>query len=256
VAGVFVVSATIAGVTTPAAGPGAPVGVLLPAAGSGERLGGGTPKALRPLAGIPLIGHTLRRLAASVRVTHLVVAAPPAAEDTLAELAARYAPRLATVVVPGGATRSESVRRALAALDPAVGIVLVHDAARCLTPPGLLDAVAAVVTPEDPVIVPGLPVVDTIKQVAADGAVVRTVDRVELRAVQTPQGFWRPVLEQAHRGGAEHTDDAGLAEALGVRVRVVPGDERAFKVTRPLDLLLAEALLARDGATDSGTVAR
>jgi 2-C-methyl-D-erythritol 4-phosphate cytidylyltransferase len=152
------------------------------------------------------------------------------------------------VVVAGGATRRESVGAALGALPPEVTVVLVHDAARPLAPVSLVDAVAATVRDGAVAVVPGLPVPDTIKQVDGD-AVVATVDRSRLRAVQTPQGFRRDVLERAHADheaeGRDVTDDAGMVEALGLPVRVVPGHEEAFKVTRPLDLLLAEAVLAR-----------
>jgi 2-C-methyl-D-erythritol 4-phosphate cytidylyltransferase len=93
-------------------------------------------------------------------------------------------------------------------------------------------------------VIPVLPVVDTVKEVAASGAVVGTVDRSVLRAVQTPQGFRRAVLATAHASAVDHhTDDAGLVEKLGLPVHTIPGDEAAFKITKPLDLVLAEALL-------------
>ena len=121
-----------------------------------------------------------------------------------------------------------------------------HDAARPLVPGVLVDAVVAAVRGGADAVVPGLAMVDTVKQVGADGAVVATVDRSALRAVQTPQGFRRAVLESAYGGpdAGEATDDAGHVERQGGRVVVVPGAEEAFKVTRPLDLLLAEAVLA------------
>jgi 2-C-methyl-D-erythritol 4-phosphate cytidylyltransferase len=119
---------------------------------------------------------------------------------------------------------------------------------------GLVEAVDAAVRAGHAAVVPGLPVVDTVKRVAATqlgvDEVVGTLDRSPLRAVQTPQGFRREVLEQAYaqaaqRGDLDATDDAGLVERLGVPVSVVPGDEQAFKVTRPLDLLLADAVLTQ-----------
>jgi len=121
----------------------------------------------------------------------------------------------------------------------------VHDAARCLTPPAAFEAVVVALRAGADAVVPVLPVDDTVKRVDGD-RVVETVDRSALRAVQTPQGFRRDVLWQAHAAAAGlrwHTDDAGLVEALGRTVVVVPGSEEAFKVTRPLDLLLAEAVL-------------
>lgn len=123
--------------------------------------------------------------------------------------------------------------------------MLVHDAARALTPPALVEAVAAAVRAGHQAVIPVLPVVDTIKEVDADGVVLGTVDRSALRAVQTPQGFRREVLAAAHAAAGDPlTDDAGLVEQQGVPVFCVPGSEYALKVTRPFDLTLAEQLLA------------
>jgi 2-C-methyl-D-erythritol 4-phosphate cytidylyltransferase len=128
-------------------------------------------------------------------------------------------------------------------------IVLVHDAARPLTPPELIDEVAAAVRAGHDAVIPVLPVVDTIKRVDAAGSVVDTVDRSSLRAVQTPQGFSRATLLAAHAAAEiDATDDAGLAERIGVPVHTIPGREEALKVTRPFDLVVAEALLARTAA--------
>jgi 2-C-methyl-D-erythritol 4-phosphate cytidylyltransferase len=124
----------------------------------------------------------------------------------------------------------------------------VHDAARPLAPSELADDVVAALRRGADAVVPGLPVTDTVKRVDGDATVVETVPREHLRAVQTPQGFRREVLAAAHEAaGAEAaaTDDAGLVERLGRPVTVIAGHPEAFKVTRPLDLVLAEALLAR-----------
>jgi 2-C-methyl-D-erythritol 4-phosphate cytidylyltransferase len=218
------------------------VAVLLPAAGAGVRLGpGGPPKALRLLAGEPLLVHAVRRVAAAPSVRLIVVAAPPAGVDTVRELLAPVAP---VTVVAGGAERQESVAAALAAVPEQVGIVLVHDAARALTPPALVEQVAAAVRGGLPAVIPVLPVVDTIKEVGPGEVVLGTVDRSVLRAVQTPQGFRHDVLAAAHRTGLDpHSDDAGMVEKAGIAVTCVPGSELAMKITRPLDLVLAEALL-------------
>jgi 2-C-methyl-D-erythritol 4-phosphate cytidylyltransferase len=245
------------------------VAVLVPAAGAGLRLGPGGPKALRLLAGEPLLVHAVRRVAAAPSVRIIVVAAPAAEVDAVRELLAPVAP---VTVVAGGAERQHSVAAALAAVPAEVGIVLVHDAARALTPPELVESVAAAVRAGRPAVIPVLPVVDTIKEVhpagsaekggpAAGGAekastetvgaekvsaevVLGTVDRSVLRSVQTPQGFRREVLEAAHAAGlAAHTDDAGMVEKAGVTVSCVPGSELAMKITRPLDLVIAEALV-------------
>jgi 2-C-methyl-D-erythritol 4-phosphate cytidylyltransferase len=225
------------------------VAVLVPAAGMGLRLGPGAPKALRPLAGTPLLVHALSRVAAAPSVAAIVLAAPPDAVEAVAALA-RAAVTDGTagptvIVVPGGASRQESVAAALAAVPAGLDIVLVHDAARALAPPELIEAVAAAVRDGRDAVIPVLPVVDTIKEVTGDGRVVGTVDRSALRAVQTPQGFRRSVLAAAHRAAVDElTDDAGLVEKLGVPVHCVPGSELAIKITRPTDLAFAEHLLA------------
>jgi 2-C-methyl-D-erythritol 4-phosphate cytidylyltransferase len=216
------------------------VGVLVPAAGRGERLGPGRPKALRELAGRPLLLHAVRGLRAAASVGPVVVAAPP---DDLDEVRALLA-ELGTVVVAGGQERSDSVACALRALPVDVDLVLVHDAARCLTPPAVVERVVTALRLGAPAVVPVLPVADTVKEVDDAGRVVRTVPRARLRSVQTPQGFARDVLERAHAAGRQATDDAALVEALGVPVSTVAGSEQAFKVTRPVDLFLAEALLS------------
>ncbi len=119
-----------------------------------------------------------------------------------------------------------------------------HDAARCLTPVAVFERVIAAVRGGAPAVVPGMPVVDTVKQVDARGRVVATPDRSTLRAVQTPQAFDRDVLERAHALSSEATDDAALVERLGEPVLVVPGDPAALKVTTPADLELAARILA------------
>ncbi len=216
------------------------VGVLVPAAGSGVRLGPGGPKALRLLAGEPLLLHAVRGLRAASCVGPVVVAAPAADVEAVVQLLRG----LDVVVVAGGAERQESVGRALAAVPPDIPVVLVHDAARALTPPELIESVAAAVRDGRPAVIPVLPVVDTIKQVGPGEIVHGTVDRSVLRSVQTPQGFRHDVLAEAHANAADPlTDDAGLVEKAGIEVTCVPGSELAMKITRPLDLILAEALL-------------
>jgi 2-C-methyl-D-erythritol 4-phosphate cytidylyltransferase len=211
------------------------VAVLVAAAGLGTRLGGGTPKALRLLAGESLLSHAIRRILAAPSVGTVIVAGPP-------ELGPLPGP---VVVVPGGATRQASVAAALAATPPEYEVILVHDAARALAPTSLVESVAAAVRAGWDAVIPVLPVVDTVKEVAASGTVVGTVDRSALRIVQTPQGFRRAILAAAHAAAGDgHTDDAGMVEKLGIPVHTVPGHEAAFKITRPLDLVLAEALLA------------
>ena len=223
--------------------------VIVPAAGRGERLGPGAPKALRTLAGQPILLHAIRNLATARDIDVIVVAVPEDAVDESRGLLAGI--ELPITIVSGGETRQDSVARALLALAPEVDVVLVHDAARPLVPADVVDRVANAVRAGAPAVIPTLGVVDTIKEVDADGVVRATLDRARLRAVQTPQGFARDVLQRAHASsdGGDATDDAGLVERMGVDVQTVAGHEEAFKITRPLDLVLAEAILARRRAS-------
>ncbi|WP_432489619.1 2-C-methyl-D-erythritol 4-phosphate cytidylyltransferase [Kineococcus sp. SYSU DK018] len=219
--------------------------LVVPAAGRGERLGAGVPKALVPVAGEPLLVHALRRALASGVVDVVVVVAPAGEQQHVRTLLSPLGAADLRVVA-GGAERQDSVRCGLAALPEGVDVVLVHDAARCLTPPSVFRSVVAAVRGGAVAVVPVLPVSDTVKRVRA-GRVVATVDRRELVAVQTPQGFSCAPLRAAHRAAdsaAPATDDAGMLEALGHEVLTVAGDDTAFKVTRPVDLVLAEALLS------------
>lgn len=234
---------------------------VIPAAGRGVRLGPGAPKALRALSGTPMLIHAVRAMAASRSVSLVVVVAPPDGAPEVKNLLDEHAlpERTDYLVVPGGDTRQESVRLGLDALPEDISAVLVHDAARPLVPVDTVDAVIEAVRDGAPAVVPALPLADTVKEVepATPGEpepVLGTPVRARLRAVQTPQGFDRDTLVRAHEtmavDGDGATDDAGMVEQLGAPVVVVPGHEEAFKVTRPLDLVLAEAVLARRRAND------
>jgi 2-C-methyl-D-erythritol 4-phosphate cytidylyltransferase len=234
---------------------------VIPAAGRGVRLGPGAPKALRTLNGTPMLIHAVRAMAASRAVSLVVVVAPPEGAPEVKNLLDEHAlpQRTDYLVVPGGDTRQESVRLGLDALPDNISIVLVHDAARPLVPVDTVDAVIEAVRNGAPAVVPALPLADTVKEVepgekGAPEPVVATPPRARLRSVQTPQGFDRDTLVRAHEtvvlNGEGATDDAGMVEQLGEPVVVVPGHEEAFKVTRPLDLVLAEAVLARRRAND------
>ncbi|MFD9538323.1 2-C-methyl-D-erythritol 4-phosphate cytidylyltransferase [Streptomyces sp. NPDC060010] len=235
---------------------------VIPAAGRGLRLGPGAPKALRTLGGIPMLIHAVRAMARSRAVSLVVVVAPPDDAPEVRRMLDEHAlpERTEVLVVPGGATRQESVRAGLDALPADVCAVLIHDAARPLVPVDTVDSVVEAVRQGAPAVVPALPLADTVKEVepgkpGEPEPVVATPDRARLRAVQTPQGFDLATLVRAHERvavrGEGATDDAGMVEQLGVTVVVVPGHEEAFKVTRPLDLVLAEAVLARRRATDA-----
>ena len=217
-----------------------PVVAIVVAAGSGVRLGGEVPKAVRPLAGRPLVSWSVAALAAG-GVTEVVVVVGDGFQDVFAE-ALVDAPIPWRLVV-GGATRQESVARGIAAL-PAGEIVLIHDAARPLVPAEVVRGVVEAVRSGAPAVIPVVPMSDTIRQVAGAGSVV--VDRSGLRAVQTPQGFARDVLLSAYAAaaGSDYTDDAAVCEASGYEVVLVPGSREALKITEPYDLAVAEAIVA------------
>ncbi|HEY3407976.1 MAG TPA: 2-C-methyl-D-erythritol 4-phosphate cytidylyltransferase [Propionicimonas sp.] len=224
-----------------------PVVALVVAAGSGSRLGGDIPKALRELDGRPLVSHSLEGLAAGGVDRAVIVIAPGLDDDFAGVVAGSPIPARC---VHGGAERQDSVLNGLAAIaaDPDLSdarYVLVHDAARALVPADVVRRVIEALVGGAVAAIPVLPVVDTIREVTATGSA--TVDRSRLRAVQTPQGFARDVLERAHRlvtdKGLQVTDDAAAVEALGYPVVLVPGDREALKVTEPLDLLFAEAIV-------------
>ncbi|MFI4991022.1 MAG: 2-C-methyl-D-erythritol 4-phosphate cytidylyltransferase [Solirubrobacterales bacterium] len=222
---------------------------LIVAAGSGERLGAGRPKALVELAGHSMLHWSLQALGASEEIERIIVALPAGAELP----AGAGLPRTVgadVVGVEGGATRSESVRCALAvagAGDP----VLVHDAARPLLTPAIVRHVLGVLEADAQAeaAIAAAPVTDTIKRLAEHGGVVETLDRSSLWAVQTPQVFRRAALERALQAPdevlAEATDDAWLIERAGGRVVVARVAGENLKVTTPLDLEIAGELLLR-----------
>lgn len=222
---------------------------IVPAAGRGERLGLGTPKALRPIAGTPMLVHAVRALEAARCIDLVVVVAPEEFVTDVQALMTQVTVELQ--VVAGGETRQSSVLRGLITLSEDVDVVLVHDAARPLVPADVVTNVVAAVRAGHPAVIPALPVVDTIKRVDTTSHVTETVDRSELRAVQTPQGFSRAVLQRVHAeaDGDDVTDDGGLVEAAGIPVLIIEGHEEALKVTRPLDLVIAEAIVAKRRAT-------
>ena len=210
---------------------------IVAAAGSGLRLGADLPKALVPLAGRPLVCWAVDTLRAG-GVAEVVVAVPAAER---AAFAAVLPPDV--VLVEGGATRTASVRAGLAAAGPDAEAVLVHDAARPLTPPDVVARVLSALAGGALGVVPVLPVADTVVLVDDDGVVTGSVPRAPLRRVQTHQGFDRATLVAAYAvldDAAELTDDASVVRAAGIPVATVAGDERAAKVTVAHDLALAE----------------
>ena len=216
------------------------VAALIVAAGRGSRMGAARPKALLPIAGIPMLARAVAPFASHPRIARVVavVADPDEARAALGPGAA------GVILVRGGAERQDSVRLGLRAAGDA-GILLVHDAARPLVPRRVIDDVLQGAIRHGAAI-PAIPVADTVKRVAR-GAVTGTVPRDDLRLAQTPQGFRAEILrdayDRARRDRFRGTDDASLVEHAGGRVVVVEGSERNLKVTRPADLELAEALL-------------
>lgn len=230
------------------------VGIVVVAAGSGTRLGAGEPKAFVELRGIPILEHALRGVFDAIEPMQVVVVAPAAKLSAARSILSRVAgaARDGRAVIAGGETRQDSVRAGLSALHPEVEVVLVHDAARALTPSTLLDRVVGAVRVSGAGVVPALPVSDTIKRV--DGALVReTVDRSALVHVQTPQGFPRAELDLAYGAAdAEYTDDAALFQAADGTVTTVEGEARAFKITTPWDLRRAENVLGVSAGIRTG----
>jgi 2-C-methyl-D-erythritol 4-phosphate cytidylyltransferase len=223
------------------------VGAVIAAGGLGMRLRESgdleplRPKALRLLAGEPLLVHAVRAL--GPWVDEVSVAAPPDELEAVGELLRGTG--ITGQVVAGGKTRQASVHNALVALSADVELVLVHDAARPLVPGPVVERVLSALRAGAEAVVPALPVVDSLRKLSPDGS-SRFVDRSTVVAVQTPQGFRRTTLESAHAdwAGGDASDDATLVEGQGVSVVVVEGSADAFKVTRPVDLAVAEAILA------------
>ncbi|MGO9963715.1 MAG: 2-C-methyl-D-erythritol 4-phosphate cytidylyltransferase [Acidimicrobiales bacterium] len=213
---------------------GVEVWVIVVAAGQGRRFG--QPKQFAALGGRPVIEWSLD---AARSVARGVVAVVP--ESFLGNPAIGKG---ADRVISGGPTRASSVRRGLAAVPENADIVVVHDAARPLASRELFRAVVEAVLAGADGAVPGLAVADTVKRVRAE-RVVETLDRSELVAVQTPQAFRAEALRRAHAGAPEATDDAGLLEALGLSVAVVPGEYHNLKLTSPDDLATAEKWSSR-----------
>lgn len=220
-----------------------PTVAIVVAAGAGVRMGTPVPKALMPLAGRPMLAWSLEALRSCDDVRAIVVVAPPGLEAQVAEVAGAGA-----AVVPGGDSRAESVREGLRAAPAGAGLVLVHDAARPLVTPELIQAVLDGVHGADGAIA-ATPAADTLKRAGEGGLIEGTVPRQGLWAAQTPQAFHLSTLLDAVEAAEEDgrlgaaTDCASLVEARGRHVRLVDSRAPNLKVTTPADAILAEALL-------------
>ncbi len=208
---------------------------IIAGAGLGNRLGAKIPKALIQIEGITLVERAFAAL--SKVVDEIVITAPTGFEDEFRKIIGDSAK-----VITGGVLRSDSVKLAVAAISPSVEKILVHDAARGLATSDLASRVLKELESEEAVI-PVLQVIDTVKEVDAAGYVRNTPDRNQLRAVQTPQGFSKSVLLRAHEASEDATDDAALVEALGIKVKTIPGEALALKITNPEDIAVAVSLL-------------
>jgi 2-C-methyl-D-erythritol 4-phosphate cytidylyltransferase/2-C-methyl-D-erythritol 2,4-cyclodiphosphate synthase len=218
---------------------------IIAAAGSGERFGAQIPKALIQLGDRTLIEHAIAALAPVA--TQIIVTAPAGYEDQIRTLVGE-----GIDVVTGGATRSESVRNGLALVASDIDYVLVHDAARALATTYLAQEVLAQLVSGEKAVIPGLEQIDTVKVVDASGYVVATPDRKELRRIQTPQGFSRQLLVDAHASHSDATDDGALVESMGIKVKIIQGEERALKITTPADLSIALSHLGSASEFRSG----
>ena len=223
------------------------IAVVIPAGGVGLRLGRRTPKQFLAVGGEPVLVRTVGHFARHPGVAAIVVAAPAAHLARTRRLIGPLGRRATVAVVAGGATRQESVARALAAVPEDAELIVVHDAVRPFVTRALVDAVVGAARDAGAAIC-ALPIAETVKRVR-DGVVEATLDRSALWTVQTPQAFRAPLLRAAHarayRDGAVGTDDAMLVERLGQPVRVVRGSELNVKITTPGDLRRARAWAGR-----------
>ncbi len=212
------------------------VWAVIVAAGRGERLGLDRPKAFAKVRGRPLLAESLERLDGSDWIESIVVAAPPDWEEPVILLAEELSCGKVVAAVTGGDTRSDSVRAGVAEVPEDAAVIVVHDAARPLVPPEVVERLLIALNEGWDGVVPALPIADTVKRVRGH-EVVETLERSDLAAAQTPQAFVASILRTALGGDVSGaTDCAALVEAAAGRVRVVEGDPRLVKVTEPADL--------------------
>lgn len=223
------------------------IAAVVPAAGRGSRMGMGERKQFLSLAGIPVLGHVLKVLEASLVIQSIVIVVGPGEENYCrSAVVDKLGIGKVAAIVPGGIERQDSVYSGLLALSPDTGIVVVHDGARpLLSPEGLTKVVEAAQTYGAATC--AVPVKDTVKLAGKDGFVSRTLPRGQLWLTQTPQAFHYEIILSAHRRAREKnfmgTDDAGLVELLGLPVKLVPGSYKNIKITTPEDLIMAAAII-------------
>jgi 2-C-methyl-D-erythritol 4-phosphate cytidylyltransferase len=226
------------------------LGAIIVAAGSGTRMSG-TDKLFTEVAGRAFLAHAIVPFQDSPLVSTIVLVLSPLNLKRGRDLAEHESFTKVATLVAGGSRRQDSVRLGLEALPPC-DYVAVHDGARPLVTTALIER-GLQAARESGAAVPALAIADTVKEARDNGAVIRTVDRSHLYAVQTPQFFRRELLARAHREvTTDTTDDAAMLEALGKSVRIFEGDRRNLKMTTPQDLNIARALLDRRGAATAG----
>lgn len=232
---------------------GAPASALIAAAGLGSRMGTGVNKQFIMLDDMPVLAHTLLAFDSASQIDEVIVVTQETEILTVSDLVKDFGIRKVKGIVPGGATRQESVRLGLSHVT--CGKVLIHDGARPFVTPEQIDAVADQLESCDAAAL-GIPVKDTIKRVGVNGLICETLERDGLFQIQTPQGFRTEVIKKAHAQAAldeiSVTDDCALAEYIGIPVRIVTGSAHNLKVTTPEDLVIAEALLLGKGMDCSG----
>ncbi|HXF47831.1 MAG TPA: 2-C-methyl-D-erythritol 4-phosphate cytidylyltransferase [Verrucomicrobiae bacterium] len=224
------------------------VGLILVAAGEGKRAGGNIPKQFVKIHGKPLLAYSLEKFAKVKSLAEIVIAVPPGKEKMAAKWLAPTLKKFCKAeFVPGGKTRQESVFNALQRLSDSVTHVVVHDGVRPFVNPKIVAELIDMLKTEDAVILAS-PATDTVKLVASDH-IAETLDRRAIFLAETPQGFKKEVLMEAHREaqkkGFTFSDDSALVEALGRRVVICPSDGKNQKITSPADLQLARLLLPR-----------
>jgi len=232
--------------------------LLIPAAGTGKRMGADRNKLLLKLRSQPIIAWTMLAAEAASSISWIGIISQPHDWEDLKAIMADLKLTKPIKLIAGGSTRQESVYNGLQALPADAKQVLIHDGARCLATPDLLNACAEAIR-HCPGLIAAVPVKDTIKVVDESGIIQSTPDRSQLWAAQTPQGFDVDLLKQCHaegvRQGWEVTDDAALFEKCGIEVHIVPGEETNLKVTTPQDLAIAEFILSNINYTQNGLIA-
>ncbi|MBF0594847.1 MAG: 2-C-methyl-D-erythritol 4-phosphate cytidylyltransferase [Candidatus Omnitrophica bacterium] len=224
------------------------VQVILAAGGTGERMKASMPKPLLALAGIPVAVRTAMVFEKHPQVASLIIVVHEEHRENYRQVFESAGFKKNICIIPGGKTRTESVRMGLRQLDRDTDMVMVHDAVRPFVTPRMIDEGLALAV-KDKAAVAAVPVKPTLKVVDPKaGVVLETLDRSLIWEIQTPQVFERALIERAYRENTEASDDAGMVEAVGGVVKVFTGDYRNIKITTPEDMVIAEAFIKENRA--------